>query len=146
MGNPEVKNIIALVKGDASRAWDIVNAQLQVVVLRAQVLLSLSGIVITVTGFSGRTIAQTSTLARSLVGAGIIIVLASACVAIVGVLRLDWLTRALGDELEATLTRMLAIRDKKSKALGAASIIFVLGFACYCLAIAQMLLATPSGP
>ena len=38
----------------------MVERQLSVLVLRTQVMLSLSGIVITVTGFSGRAIAQTS--------------------------------------------------------------------------------------
>jgi len=45
--------------GDALRSYEIVERQLGVLVLRAQVMLSLSGIVITVTGFSGRAIAET---------------------------------------------------------------------------------------
>ena len=64
-------------------------------VLRTQVMLSLSGIVVTVTGFSGRAIAETSSLARSSIAAGILVVLASAAVAIWGVLRLSWLTQTI---------------------------------------------------
>ena len=44
----------AFAKGDAQKAFEIVERQLGVLILRTQVLLSLSGIVITVTGFSGR--------------------------------------------------------------------------------------------
>lgn len=139
----EVKRIMALTKGDPQKAYELVQSQLSVLVLRTQVMLSLSGIVITVTGFSGRTIAQTSEVARVLVAAGILIVLVAAASAIVGVLRLRWLTQELTDDVEQTLTRMLDIRDAKSKYLSIALVTFVVGFACYCVAIALMLAATP---
>lgn len=142
----EVKRIMALTKGDPRAAFDLVQSQLSVLVLRTQVMLSLSGIVITVTGFSGRTIAQTSEVARLLVAAGIVIVLLAAAVVIGGVLRLRWLTQELTDDVEQTLVRMLAIRDAKSRYLGAALVIFVIGFACYCVSIALMLASTPPLP
>ena len=138
----EVKRIIALTKGDPVKAYELVQAQLSVLVLRTQVMLSLSGIVITVTGFSGRSIAQTSELARNLVAVGIVIVLGAAGVAIGGVLRLQWLTQQLTDDTEQTLVRMLDMRDQKSRYLSAALLLFMGGFACYCVSIALMLLAT----
>ena len=122
------------------------QSQLSVLVLRTQVMLSLSGIVITVTGFSGRTIAQTSELARNLVATGILVVLGAAGVAIGGVLRLRWLTQEMTDDTEQTLNRMLDMRDQKSRYLNAALLIFVVGFACYCVAIALMLAATKVAP
>ncbi|MFZ5445270.1 MAG: hypothetical protein ACOZQL_35095 [Myxococcota bacterium] len=143
MASDEVKRILTLVKADPRAAYEMVQSQLSVLVLRTQVMLSLSGIVITVTGFSGRTIAQTSETARALVAAGILIVLSAAATAIWGVLRLRWLTQELTDDVEATLTRMLEIRDAKSHYLGVALLLFVLGFACYCVAIALMLISTP---
>lgn len=138
----EVKRIIALTKGDPVKAYELVQQQLNVLVLRTQVMLSLSGIVVTVTGFSGRTIAQTSELARNLVATGIVIVLGAAAVAIGGVLRLRWLTQDMTDDTEATLTRMLDMRDQKARYLNVALLLFVIGFACYCVAIALMLVAT----
>ena len=143
MASDEVKRILGLVKGDPRAAYEMVQSQLSVLVLRTQVMLSLSGIVITVTGFSGRTIAQTSEVARGLVAAGILVVLAAAATAIGGVLRLRWLTQELTDDVEATLTRMLEIRDTKSRYLGFALLLFVVGFACYCVSIALMLVSTP---
>lgn len=137
----EVQRILKLAEGNAGRAFDLVEKQLSVLVLRTQVMLSLSGIVITVTGFSGREIARTSETARVLVSTGILVVLLSAAVAIGGVLRLRWLTQELTDDIEATLTNMLRIRDTKSRFLTAALVFFVLGFACYCVAIALMLVS-----
>lgn len=138
----EVKRIITLTKGDPVKAYELVQQQLNVLVLRTQVMLSLSGIVITVTGFSGRTIAQTSELARNLVATGIVVVLGAAAVAIGGVLRLRWLTQEMSDDTEATLERMLDLRDQKARYLNVALLLFVVGFACYCIAIALMLIAT----
>ncbi len=137
----EVTRILALTKGDTEKAYGVVERQLSVLVLRTQVMLSLSGIVITVTGFSGRSIAQTNELARLLVSAGILIVLGAAGTAIGGVLRLRWLTQELRDDARETLDRMLEIRDAKSRFLSAALVLFLVGFSCYCVAIAQMLLA-----
>lgn len=137
----EAKNILELCRGDALKAFEKVEGQLAVLVLRTQVMLSLSGIVITVTGFSGRAIAETSLLARASVVAGLCLVLAAAAVGIAGVLRLRWLTQELGGEPLAVLERGLSIRDAKSRYLSAALLLFVLGFALYVLAVAQLLVA-----
>src|SRR5581483_1358494 len=90
----EAERIFKLCGSDTLKAYEMVERQLSVLVLRTQVMLSLSGIVITVTGFSGRAIAQTSDLARWSIASGILVVLASAAAAIWGVLRLHWLTQA----------------------------------------------------
>lgn len=137
----EAEQILNLAGGDALRAYELVERQLAVLVLRTQVMLSLSGIVITVTGFSGRAIAQTSLLARMSIAAGIFVVLAAAAVAIWGVLRLRWLTQTIEPDTLKMLTRGLEIRDAKSRFLGAALALFVVGFGLYCFAIAQLLLA-----
>jgi hypothetical protein len=138
----EAKNILELCSGDRLRAFEMVQSQLAVLVLRTQVMLSLSGIVITVTGFSGRAIAATGLLARGSVVVGLFLVLAAAAVAVVGVLRLRWMTQELDGETLAMLTRALEIRDRKSRFLSVALGLFVTGFALYCLAVAQLLIAT----
>src|SRR3954469_19696366 len=107
MANDEARAILDLCEGSKLRAFDKVERQLSVLVLRTQVMLSLSGIVITVTGFSGRAIAQTSELARLSISAGIFVVLAAAVVAITGVLRLHWLTQELDPDILTTLVRSI---------------------------------------
>jgi len=135
----EARRIFRLAGEDPLRAYEIVERQLAVLVLRTQVLLSLSGIVITVTGFSGRTIAQSGDVARMFIASGIVMVLLAAGVAIRGVLRLRWLTQELTEDPIATLTRALALRDQKSRALAIALVLFVMGFSLYVVAIAQLL-------
>lgn len=136
----EARRIAALVGGDHRAAYDLLERQLAVLVMRTQVLLSLSGIVITVTGFSGRAIAQSGVAARISITAGILVVLLAALTAIGGVLRLRWLSQILGDDVHVTLERGLALRDQKARWLAAAMTLFGIGFAFYCIAIAQLLL------
>lgn len=135
----EAERVLALA-GDHFGAFQLVERQLSVLVLRTQVLLSLCGIVITVTGFSGRAIAEVSELARLSISTGIFVVLSSAVVVIAGVLRLRWLTQEIQADPIATLERAIRIRNSKARSLGVALVLFVLGFSAYCLAIAQLLL------
>jgi hypothetical protein len=137
----EAQQVLALTGGDALRAYELINQQMGVLVLRTQVLLSLSGIVITVTGFSGRAVAEVGPLARLSISAGILVVLASAVVAIGGVLRLRWLTQQLDADLPRMLERAIEIRDRKGRFLSVALLLFSVGFSLYCFAIAQLLMA-----
>jgi hypothetical protein len=137
----EAARILQLTSDDPLKAYELVERQLNVLVFRTQVMLSLSGIVITVTGFSGRAIADTSRLAQDSIAAGIIIVLASAAVAIGGVLKLRWMTEALDPDPLVMLEHAITLRDGKARFLGWALGLFVVGFALYCFAIAQLLLA-----
>jgi hypothetical protein len=134
----EAADILELANGDLPRAFEHVERQHGTLVLRTQVLLSLCGIVITVTGFSGRSIAQSGMLARACIVAGLFVVLSAAVVAMIGVLRLRWLTQLVhGNDPLETLVRCLEPRELKTRRL--AMVLFVLGFALYCVAIAIML-------
>lgn len=135
----EAARILALTGGDAGRAFEMVERQLNVTVMRTQVLLSLSGIVVTVTGFSGEAIARVGVVAKASISLGILFVLAAAVTAILGVLRVRWLTQVLADEPGETLLRAIHVRDAKSDSLARASWLFAAGFALYCVAIAQLL-------
>jgi hypothetical protein len=141
----EAQQVLALSGGDALRAYELMDRQLGVLVLRTQVLLSLSGIVITVTGFSGRAIAETGALARASIAGGILVVLASAVVAIGGVLRLRWLTQELDADVLHMIERAIEVRDRKGRFLSVALLLFVVGFSLYCFAIAQLLWAAGGG-
>ena len=138
----EARRILSLCRDDHLKAFEMIQSQFAVLVLRAQVMLSLSGIVITVTGFSGKAIAQTSALARYSIVAGLFIVLTAAAVAVGGVLRLKWLTQTLSDDSLGSLVKGIEMRDKKARYLGIALSLFVLGFSLYCVAVAQLLIAS----
>lgn len=107
---------------------------------RAQVLLTLCGIVISTTGFSGRLIAGTNVAAQLLVILGVTLVLASAAVVVWGVQHLSWLTSQRGTLMRDWLLVCLAYRDRKTRfyRLGIALMLF--GLAAYVGAISIMLL------
>jgi hypothetical protein len=140
----EAVRILKLAGDDHLEALQVVERQLGVVVLRTQVVLSLCGIVITVTGFSGRAIAQTSFSARLSISIGICVVLLAAATAIMGVLRVQWLTQVATDEPLSTVENAIQIRQRKAKYLAVSLLLFVSGFALYCAAIAQLLMAQPT--
>lgn len=137
----EARAILALCEGKAKTAFDMVHDQLGTIMLRTQVMLSLSGIVITVTGFSGKAIATTSPVAKTTVVAGLCLVLLAAAVAVFGVLRLRWLTQELRPTPLETLERGIRLRNDKTRYLGIALVLFVVGFSLYCFAVAQLLIA-----
>lgn len=126
--------------GDKVRALETVEKQLQILVVRTQVLLSLCGIVITVTGFSGRQIAQSGPPGPALIVSGLTTVLLAASVLVAGVLRLQWVTQRIAPDPLETVAAAVAVRDSKARHLGLAMVLFVLGFALYVGAIANLLL------
>jgi hypothetical protein len=138
----EVERLISFT-GSAKAAFDVIERQMGVLVIRTQVLLSLCGIVITVTGFSGRAIAGTGPLARILVVAGLFTVLAGATVAVGGVFRVTWLTERLQDDERAFLEDAIGLRDRKARFLQASLTLFILGFALYVGAVSLLLINTP---
>lgn len=137
----EATRILAFAKGDATKAFALVERQLEILVLRTQAMLSLSGIVITVTGFSGRAIAETNAAARLCITSGIFLVLAAAIVAMAGVMRLTWLTQELGSDPLETIRRGLELRARKGRSLSIALALFCAGFSLYVIAVAQLLWA-----
>ena len=62
-------------------------------------------------------------------------------VAVFGVLRLRWLTQELRPTPLETLERGIRIRNDKTRWLGVALVLFVVGFSLYCFAVAQLLVA-----
>jgi hypothetical protein len=138
--NEEAARINALVRDEAARAVAIVEAQLNVLHVRAQVLLSLAGVVITVTGFSGRLIAGTSEVAQGFLVSGLAVVLASAIWVFTRVMHIHWVTLDLTDDFARSLETMIQRRNRKTRAYAWGGIILCAGLILYCVSISLMLL------
>jgi hypothetical protein len=137
----EARKIVALGAGDAGRAVRIVEDQMNVLHARAQVLLSLAGVVITVTGFSGRAIAAAGVLPRGLLVAGLGIVLCAAIWVFTRVAGLKWVTSELGDDLASSLEAMLRRRNAKTCAYRVGGRMLFAGLVLYCAAVVAYLFA-----
>lgn len=125
---------------DLRSIMELIERQFMVLHHRSQVLLGLSGIVITTTGFSGRLIAGTNALAQVLIISGVALVMAAAATVCLGVLHLRWLTQQPGEQIEVWLSQSLAYRDRKTQYYRVAIVMTLIGLGLYVGSIFVMLL------
>jgi len=136
----ESDKILSLTGGDVLKALGVLESQLNVLHTRGQVLLSLAGVVVTVTGFSGRAIAGTNAVSQFLVVAGLATVLASAVWMFARVMTIRWVTSELSAEAGEALRRIVERRNRKARAYAIGGGILCAGLLLYCAAVAIMLL------
>jgi hypothetical protein len=135
----EARKILALYNQNIAPAITLLEGQLNVLYTRAQVLVSLSGIVITVTGFSGRIIANTDEWAKFFIISGLYTVILSALWVYITVMRIRWVTSLLEDDPEVTVITILEWRNRKTKAYRCGGAILFVGLILYATAVALML-------
>lgn len=144
----EAKAILTLTEGSMKAAMEVAQKQLDVIYLRAQVLMSLAGMVVTVTGFSGRLIAGSSTAAQIFLVAGLFVSLSSAIWVFLRVMRVRWVTVFLAENPDTALEQALLRRDQKTCAYKKGGLALCIGLVLYCISISLMLLdpASIEGP
>lgn len=135
----EAGKILALCGGDVGRAIELLERQLNTLHTRAQVLLSLAGVVITVTGFSGRAIAGTGAVAQLLVVAGVAVVVFSAVWVYLGAMGLRWITAQMEEEPTQTLAAIIVRRDRKTRSYKTGGVALSIGLVLYGIAVGMML-------
>jgi len=141
--NPRQEEINRILKiygrEDTRSIMEMVERNFMVLHHRSQVLLGLSGIVITTTGFSGRLIAGTNDLAKWLIISGVALVMAAAATVCYGVLHLRWLTQHPGSQIEQWLDTTLAYRDRKTRFYRVGIVMTMVGLTLYVGSIFVML-------
>lgn len=144
----EAKALLKLCDGNLKAALEVAERHLNTIYSRAQVLLSLAGVVVTVTGFSGRLIAGSSSYAQLFLIAGLFVSLSSAIWVFLCVMRVRWVTVFLDQDPESALEKTLWRRDRKTKAYKTGGLILCIGLVLYCISITLMLLhpCTIQGP
>ena len=120
---------------------EAIERQLNVLHLRAQVLISIAGIVLTITGFSGRIIADTNQAAQILISIGLLIVLIAAVFVYMRVMSIRWVTSEAKGDINDYLPAILERRNRKTAAFRQGGWILCLGLACYFAAFTMMLTA-----
>lgn len=140
--NHEIEMVLKLCSNDLREALKIYDQQLNVLQSRAQVLMSLAGIVLTITGFSGYRIAGSGRFAQICVIVGLAVVLFSAIWVWKKVLNIRWMTSDLHGENEEILSRIIDRRNAKTRAYTIGGFILCIGFVIYSIAFARMLIVT----
>ena len=138
----EAAHLLQLYDRDPGKIMGEIGFQLSILANRAQTLLSLAGITITVTGFSGAAIARSGKVAAILLVLGLVVVLVSGALAITGILRVRWTTAIAPSSLEVAVCAALEVRDAKTVAFDRALRLLVVGLSLYVSSIALLLLGS----
>lgn len=135
----EAAAILKLADNDTRMAFDIIQKQFDVMYGRAQSVVGMASIIVTVTGFSGRLIAGTNVAAQVFVIAGLAVALLGAGWVVWRVMLIDWLTAHLSEDPVASLGRMVATRNAKTRAVAVGGWLLLAGLTLYFVAISIML-------
>jgi hypothetical protein len=138
----EAKEILDYFDGNKVEIHKMFEGQFQVLYQRSQTLISLAGIVITVTGFSGKIIAQTSFLSRVLIVVGLFFVLLSGMLAIWGIIRIRFITQWYEPDIHSFIFHLLENRNRKTQYFILSMISLIFGFTLYVISISMMLMLT----
>ncbi len=107
---------------------------------RSQMLLGLTTICLTVTGFSGPQIARSSLFSRFSICAGLALVLLAALVVLAGPLQLRWGTQTRSDSLDHSVLALIHRRNSRTRKYHFASALLILGISGYVASLLAYLL------
>ena len=136
----EAEHLLQLYDDNAPAVLAILQSQLSSVASRAQMLLQLAGLTITVTGFSGASIARSGKPAAILVVSGLVVVLIAASQSLGGILRIRWMTQLAPCSPRETVVAAIRLRDDKTKVFSRSLALLIVGLALYIGSVALLLL------
>jgi hypothetical protein len=137
----ESRRLLEFYGSDRFGMISLLERQLGVLHMRAQVVIGFAAVGVTTTGFSGRLIAGTNVYAQVSIIAGLAIILLGCLYLFLRALSVDWvISRSLGGDTGQTVESILNHRNRKTCAYRRGSAVVLFGFLIYALSIAIMLL------
>ncbi|OJY31426.1 MAG: hypothetical protein BGO98_15295 [Myxococcales bacterium 68-20] len=136
----ETDHLLRLYENDVPKILDVIQSQFTNVAARAQTLLQLAGLTITVTGFSGASIARSGRLAAILVVSGLVVVLLGASHSLGGILRIRWTTQLAPCSPREAILEAIRMRDHKTRAFSQSLVLLIVGLALYIGSVSLLLL------
>ncbi len=127
-------------ENQAEKLFSLLTDSFNVIQNRAQMLLSLITITLTITGFSGAKIAESSLVARISIAFGLVFVLLSALILMAGPLRLNWCTRSRSKSLDQSLIKLIEQRNFRTERYHQASVALVIGLIGYVTSVISFLI------
>ena len=110
-----------------------------IIYARSQVVLSLTTICLTITGFSGPRIAAASQYAKFFIIFGLSFVLLSTLVLFMGPLHIQWITRYKAETIEETLVKLIRRRNIRTIKYRVAIMFLGIGLTGYVIALIAFL-------
>jgi hypothetical protein len=138
----ESQKILEMLGGPGSlgKCMEFLRHHFDVIQARSQLLLTISTLALTITGFSGPKIAQTNDFARYSMAIGICFVLVGMVFLLLGGLRIRWTTQFFEDTAEETLVRIIRYRNSKTRFYFVQLAFLVVGLAAYVAAVITYLM------
>lgn len=124
----------------AAGIFDWLRDAFAVLQTRAQMLLGLVTICLTITGFSGPKVAESGPLSRFFVFFGVISVLVSALLLLCGPLQIRWMSQYGAGSMDDTLLQLIRRRDRRTVLYHLAVAWLLAGLTGYVLSFAAFLL------
>jgi len=118
-----------------SRLFAVLRDSFALLQTRAQMLLGLATICLTITGFSGPRMAASNGWSRFFIGFGLSFVLFSVMALVAGPLRLRWMTAWKAGDIEQTLLLHLRQRNLRTGFYRAAMVLLLVGLTGYLLSL-----------
>ena len=118
-------------EGNYSKVFDVLVKQFDVLQARAQLLLGLVTISLTITGFSGPKIAASSTFSKISIAYGLAFILIAAVLILLGPLQLRWGTRRCKETIRDSLVHLIVRRNERTKKYHIASVFLIAGLTGY---------------
>lgn len=116
---------------DPAACHGVVTQQFDVLQARTHMMLTLATLTLTITGFSGPKIAASNLFSRYTMVLGLVCVLVSIVVTLMGTLRIRWLTQIGGGANGEALADMIAYRNRKTRLFRVELTFLVIGLALY---------------
>jgi hypothetical protein len=118
-------------QGSVKECFHFLTQQFMIIQGRNQLLLTLSTVSLTITGFSGPTIARSNPLSLTLLTSGLLFMV-SATVLLLGTgMRLKWVSQFDGETPLDVLTQIIEYRDQKSGTYQWQLRAMIVGLCCY---------------
>lgn len=136
----EADYLLELYDGRLSSCLEFLKQHFNVIQARSQLLLTICTLALTITGFSGPKIAQTNLFAQYSMVTGIVFVLATMVILLLGGLRIRWVTQLIGDTPRETLASIILYRNRKTRLYFIELSLLVIGLSSYVSSVVTYLL------
>lgn len=124
---------------DWSQTINSLSSNFQTLQNRTQIILTLATLTLTITGFSGPKIAASNIVSSICMIGGLIFVLGSILLALVGTIRISWLTQFKADGQKNLLTKMISERNHRTLLFRWMLILLVIGLTLYVTSVITFL-------
>lgn len=124
---------------DWTTCYQMLSHHFDALQTRTQMMLTLGTLTLTITGFSGPSMAQSNSFSRYSIVAGIILVLASIVTILLSVLKIRWLTQVGSETPKDILILLIERRNKRTRWFHWQLIMLTIGLACYVFAVIAFL-------